>query len=52
MKCTMYLLRLAFILFYFALPALAEFRVGAAKQKITPDPLLPVSGGMGPANPA
>jgi len=25
---------------------------GAAKRVITPDPLLPVSGGMGPANPA
>jgi hypothetical protein len=27
-------------------------KVGAAKRVITPDPLLPVSGGMGPANPA
>lgn len=29
-----------------------EFWVGAAKQIITPDPLLPVSGGMGPTTPA
>lgn len=32
--------------------AFAEFRVGAAKQIITPDPLLPVTGGMGPTAPA
>ena len=32
--------------------AQAEFRVGAAMQVITPDPLLPVSGGMGPTTPA
>ncbi len=30
----------------------ADFLVGAAKQVITPDPLLPVSGGMGPTTPA
>ena len=30
----------------------AEFRVGAAKRIITPDPLLPISGGMGPTTPA
>lgn len=29
-----------------------ELRVGAAKRIITPDPLLPVSGGMGPTAPA
>lgn len=29
-----------------------QFRVGVAKQVITPDPLLPVSGGMGPSAPA
>jgi len=30
----------------------AGFRAGAAVRSITPDPLLPVSGGMGPALPA
>lgn len=29
-----------------------ELKVGAAKRIITPDPLLPVSGGMGPTSPA
>lgn len=29
-----------------------EFKVGAAKAIITPDPLLPVSGGVGPTRPA
>ncbi len=29
----------------------ADFRAGAAVRVITPDPLLPVSGGMGPAHP-
>lgn len=34
-------------------PGLAqEFKVGAAKAIITPDPLLPVSGGVGPTRPA
>src|SRR5581483_181301 len=32
--------------------ARAELQVGAAKRVITPDPLLPVSGGMGRPNPA
>ncbi len=32
--------------------ARAEIRVGAAMRVITPDPLLPVSGGMGPTRPA
>jgi hypothetical protein len=36
-----------------ALPAArAEIQVGAAMRVITPDPLLPVSGGMGKPNPA
>lgn len=35
-----------------ALPALAEFRAGIAVRVVTPDPLLPVSGGIGPARPA
>ncbi len=32
--------------------ARAELKVGAAKTIITPDPLLPVSGGVGPGRPA
>src|SRR5262245_32980010 len=32
--------------------AQAELRAGAALRTITPDPLLPVSGGMGPTQPA
>ena len=31
--------------------ALAEFRAGIAVRNVTPDPLLPVSGGVGPSNP-
>ena len=30
---------------------LAEFRAGVAVRVVTPDPLLPVSGGVGPSNP-
>jgi hypothetical protein len=33
-------------------PARGEIRVGAAARIITPDPLLPVTGGMGPTKPA
>jgi hypothetical protein len=33
-------------------PARADIRVGAATRIITPNPLLPVSGGMGPTRPA
>ena len=29
----------------------AEFRVGIAGRVVTPEPLLPVSGGVGPSNP-
>ncbi len=32
--------------------ATAEILVGAATRNITPDPLLPVSGGLGAPNPA
>jgi hypothetical protein len=35
-----------------ALPALAEFRAGIAVRNVTPDPLLPVSGGVGPSHAA
>ena len=34
------------------LPAQADFQVGVAVKVITPDPLLPVSGGMGTPSPA
>jgi hypothetical protein len=33
-------------------PACAEFRAGIAVRVVTPDPLLPVSGGVGPSHPA
>ena len=32
-------------------PALAAFRAGVATRLVTPDPLLPVSGGVGASNP-
>ena len=35
-----------------AQPARAELKVGAAVRVITPDPLLPISGGMGIPRPA
>jgi hypothetical protein len=35
-----------------ARPAAAEIMVGAGKRVITPNPLLPVSGGVGPTRPA
>lgn len=35
----------------FASIARAEFKAGVGKTIITPDPLLPVSGGVGPSNP-
>ena len=31
--------------------ATADFRAGIAVRKVTPDPLLPVSGGVGPSHP-
>jgi hypothetical protein len=36
----------------FASIAHAEFKVGVGKASITPDPLLPISGGIGPGTPA
>ena len=36
----------------FTVPAQAAFRAGIAVRLVTPDPLLPVSGGIGPGNPA
>src|SRR5262245_34741709 len=35
-----------------AIPVHAEFRAGIAVRVVTPDPLLPVSGGIGPSKPA
>ncbi len=37
---------------FFAKPARGELQAGTGVRIITPDPLLPVSGGMGPASPA
>ena len=34
-----------------ASPMLAAFRAGIAVRIVTPDPLLPVSGGIGPSHP-
>ena len=34
-----------------AAPLRAEFRAGIAVRNVTPDPLLPVSGGVGPSHP-
>ncbi len=36
----------------FAPTTLAEFEVGVGQRSITPDPLLPISGGLGPGSPA
>ncbi|PYM14826.1 MAG: hypothetical protein DME18_05790 [Verrucomicrobia bacterium] len=38
------------VLLFFATAAHAEFRAGVAIRVVTPDPLLPVSGGVGPSN--
>src|SRR5262245_32014893 len=35
----------------FAFDATAAFRAGIAVRNVTPDPLLPVSGGVGPSHP-
>lgn len=42
---------LACLFLALALPAFAAFRAGVAVRVVTPDPLLPVSGGVGPAKP-
>lgn len=41
---------LLLILLAAALPAAAEFRAAIATRNVTPDPLLPVIGGVGPGN--
>jgi len=40
-----------FTLLFLATEARAEFRAAIAVRVVTPDPLLPVSGGVGPSNP-
>jgi hypothetical protein len=48
----MRLLNLALVLSFWVVPVAGdEFRVGAATTIITPDPLLPVSGGLGAPGP-
>lgn len=47
-----YCVLLIFILFNITAISLAELLVGVGKRIVTPDPLLPVSGGIGPSNPA
>lgn len=42
---------LALVLLVPALPASGAFKAGAAMRVVTPDPLLPVSGGVGPSEP-
>jgi len=47
------MIRLWMVLLLVAVNSLqAEFRAGIAVRIVTPDPLLPVSGGVGPSNPA
>jgi hypothetical protein len=45
------LLALLFCIAASVLDATAAFRAGIAVRKVTPDPLLPVSGGVGPSHP-
>ena len=40
------------LLVVLTLPSPAQVRVGVGKRVVTPDPLLPVSGGIGPGRPA
>lgn len=37
---------------FFCASSMADFQAGVATASITPDPLLPISGGMGPSAPA
>ncbi len=46
------LIVLTSICFFHSRPALAEFRAAIAVRNVTPDPLLPVSGGVGPSRAA
>ncbi|MFV2067147.1 MAG: hypothetical protein ACC645_09225 [Pirellulales bacterium] len=49
---TTLLLGMFALLAHTAAEARADFRAGAAMRVVTPDPLLPVSGGAGPSKPA
>ena len=40
------------LLLIFSLTTAGDFRAGVAVRVVTPDPLLPISGGMGPSRPA
>ena len=46
-----YCILLTFILLNITATSRAELHVGIGKRVVTPDPLLPVSGGIGPSNP-
>ncbi|MGZ8939968.1 MAG: hypothetical protein ACXW32_12215, partial [Limisphaerales bacterium] len=46
-----YLFRVALVLILFTANVFAEFRSAIAVRIVTPDPLLPVSGGVGPSQP-
>jgi len=43
---------IVFVCLVYSTTACAEFRAAIAVRDVTPDPLLPVSGGVGPSNPA
>lgn len=45
-------LLMAFVLFNIVSLCWSDLQVGIGKRIVTPDPLLPVSGGIGPAHPA
>lgn len=45
-------LLIAILLLNVVFPAWAELKVGVGKRIVTPDPLLPVCGGIGPSHPA
>src|SRR5262245_33552728 len=47
-----YLLSFIAVLVLAGSSAAGEFRAGVAVRVVTPDPLLPVSGGVGPSKPA
>jgi hypothetical protein len=42
---------IVFVCLVYSTTAIAEFRVAIAVRDVTPDPLLPVSGGVGPSKP-
>ncbi len=44
-------MRIILLLLLIPILARAEFRAGIAVRNVTPDPLLPVSGGVGPSHP-